>query len=167
MRERILERSQLVSASPETAFAFFADPRNLAAITPPWLRFRILEAPEQLQRGSLLRYRLRIFGIPIRWRTEITEWDPPRGFVDTQLRGPYRVWVHEHRLEPHERGTLVNDRVRYAVPLGRLGRIAERVFVRRWLGAIFDFRAERMAEFLTPETPARTLHGLARDERRR
>ncbi len=151
MAEHLLERSQVVPSPLEDTYDFFANPRNLETITPGWLHFRIVEAPERLERGSLLRYRLRLFGIPIGWRTEITEWNPPRGFTDTQLRGPYRVWVHEHRLESAGTGTLVCDRIRYGVPLGPLGRVLNRLFVRRWLARIFDFRARRMAELLTRE----------------
>ncbi|MDQ3778004.1 MAG: SRPBCC family protein [Actinomycetota bacterium] len=157
MADQILERSQLVPTSPDVTFAFFADPWNLEAITPPWLRFQIVEAPERLTRGSLLRYRLSLFGIPVRWRTEITDWDPPHGFVDEQLRGPYRIWIHEHRLEPNAGGTVVHDRVRYRIPLGPLGRLAGRLFVRRWLDDIFDFRAARIAERLTRDAPTPTL----------
>lgn len=149
MAEHLLERSQLVPTPLEQTFDFFADPRNLEAITPPWLRFRILDAPDRLRRGSLLRYSLRLFRIPIRWTTEITAWDPPHGFTDTQLRGPYRLWVHEHRLEDVGTGTRVTDRVRYRVPLGPAGRAANRLLVRAWLDEIFDYRARRLAERLT------------------
>lgn len=149
MAEHLLERSQLVPTPLEQTFDFFADPRNLEAITPPWLRFRILDAPDRLRRGSLLRYSLRLFRVPIRWTTEITAWDPPHGFTDTQLRGPYRLWVHEHRLEDVGTGTRVTDRVRYRVPLGPAGRAANRLLVRAWLDEIFDYRARRLAERLT------------------
>ena len=149
MAEHLLERSQLVPTPLEQTFDFFADPRNLEAITPPWLHFRILDAPDRLRRGSLLRYSLRLFRVPIRWTTEITAWDPPHGFTDTQLRGPYRLWVHEHRLEDVGTGTRVTDRVRYRVPLGPAGRAANRLLVRAWLDEIFDYRARRLAERLT------------------
>ena len=82
MREYVLERTQVVPVPVAHAFAFFSDPRNLERITPPWLRFRIVEAPAQLAVGARLRYRLSLFGVPIRWRTEIVAWNPPRGFVD-------------------------------------------------------------------------------------
>lgn len=87
----VLERRQVVPFELESAFAFFAEARNLERITPPWLRFEILDAPERLERGAILRYRLRLYGVPVRWRTEIVEWTPPRGFVDVQRRGPYRT----------------------------------------------------------------------------
>ena len=90
--DRVLERRQVVPVDVDRAFAFFADAWNLEAITPPWLRFRIVEAPRTLEAKSLLVYRLRLFGVPISWRTEIVEWWPPFGFTDVQLAGPYRRW---------------------------------------------------------------------------
>ena len=140
--EYALERRQTVNAPPEEAFAFFADPRNLEAITPPWLRFRIVEAPERLERGARLRYRLSLFGLPIRWRTEIVEWTPPRGFVDRQRRGPFLLWEHAHRLRAVDGGTEIYDHVRYRLFLGPLGDVIRRVLVRGWVEGIFDYRAE-------------------------
>ncbi len=149
MRELTLERTQVVPRPLEETFAFFADARNLEAITPPWLGFRIVEAPRQLERGSLLHYRLRLFGIPIAWRTEISEWRPPRSFTDRQLAGPYPLWEHTHRLNTVRGGTEVHDHVRYRVPGGPLAPLVARV-VRRWLDEIFDYRARRLAELLRP-----------------
>lgn len=143
-----LRRTQVVAAPLDEAFAFFADPHNLEAITPPWLRFRIVEAPRQLERGSLIRYRLRLFGIPIGWRTEIKAWEPPHGFRDVQLRGPFLLWEHRHRLRPVAGGTEIADEVHYRLFFGPLGELVRRVIVRRWLDAIFDFRARAMAELL-------------------
>ena len=146
---RVLEREQVVAASLEEAFAFFGDPRNLERITPPWLHFRILDAPRELTAGSLLHYRLRLFGIPIGWRTRIAAWEPPHRFVDVQLRGPYRLWEHTHELEPVAGGTLIRDRVRYRIPLQALARRP----VERWLRAIFDYRAAAMQDALTQGNP--------------
>ncbi len=146
--ERVLERCQVVPVDLEDAFAFFADPWNLEAITPPWLRFRILEAPRTLERGSLLEYRLRLFGVPIRWRTEIVEWRPPYGFTDVQLSGPYRRWEHTHRLAPVDGGTEISDHVVYRLPLEPLSGLLAPVTVRPWLAEIFDFRARRMTACL-------------------
>ena len=143
-----LERTQVVRRDLEDTFAFFADPWNLEAITPPWLRFRITEAEAPLHEGVLLAYRLRLFGLPIRWRTEIAGWEPPHAFVDRQLSGPYALWEHTHTFTPVEQGTEVRDVVRYRIPLGALGALAQRVFVRRWLDAIFDYRATRLRELL-------------------
>lgn len=140
-RDESLVRTQRVAAPPDDAFAFFGDPQNLEAITPPWLRFRILEAPPRLGQGSVLRYRLSIDGLPIRWRTVIVQWSPPRTFVDEQASGPYRLWVHAHRFVPVAGGTEIHDHVRYRTP-------ALRAAVRRRLEAIFDYRADRMRELL-------------------
>jgi ligand-binding SRPBCC domain-containing protein len=137
----VLERSQVVAVDVEEAFAFFADASNLEAIMPPWLRFRILEAPRTLGRGSLLVYRLRLFGVPIRWRTEIVEWRPPFGFTDVQLAGPYRRWEHTHRLGPVDDGTEIYDHVVYRLPYEPMTGLLAPVTVRPWLAAIFDYRA--------------------------
>jgi ligand-binding SRPBCC domain-containing protein len=142
--EEHLERSQIVPCTLEETFAFFADPSNLEAITPPWLRFRIVEAPDRLERGATLRYRLRLFGWPIRWRTVIGEWRPPRTFTDVQVAGPYPLWEHTHRLTPLGDATEVYDHVRYRVPVPLLSA----PIVRVWLDRIFDYRAERLAELL-------------------
>jgi ligand-binding SRPBCC domain-containing protein len=139
----VLERSQVVPVDVEKAFSFFADAWNLEAITPPWLRFRILEAPRTLERGSLLDYRLRLFGLPIRWRTEIVEWRPPFLFTDVQLAGPYRRWEHTHRLRRVDGGTEIYDHVVYRLPYEPLAALLAPVTVRSWLTAIFDYRARQ------------------------
>ncbi len=149
MAEYTLVRTQTVAAGIEEAWAFYADPRNLEAITPPWLRFRIDEAPASLGEGSLLRYRLRLFGLPVRWLTRIASWQPPRSFVDLQLEGPYRLWEHTHRLVSVAGGTEIHDHVRYRLPGGPLAPLADLV-VRRLLASIFDLRARRTAELLSP-----------------
>lgn len=143
MRTWALERTQQVPVELERAFEFFADPQNLAEITPPWLHFRILEAPERARRGALIRYRLRIKGVPVRWLTEITEWRPPHTFTDVQLSGPYRLWEHTHRLTAVASGTEIYDHVRYRVPGGA---VVDRVLVRPLLVEIFDYRRDRIAE---------------------
>ena len=128
----------------DEAFAFFADPWNLEAITPPWLGFRILEAPPTLERGSLLGYRLRLFGLPFRWRTEIVAWRPPFGFTDVQLAGPYRRWEHSHRLSRVDGGTEIHDRVVYRLPYEPLAGLLAPLTVRPWLTMIFDYRARQI-----------------------
>lgn len=146
--DRILERSQVVPVDLRDAFAFFADARNLEEITPRWLRFRILEAPAALREGSLLEYRLQLFGVPIRWRTQIVEWRPPFGFTDVQLAGPYRRWEHTHQLRRVAGGTEIKDRVVYRLPYEPLAGVLSPITVGPWLRAIFDYRAQRTAACL-------------------
>ena len=148
MKTFTLERTQIVGASLEEAWAFYADPGNLEAITPSWLRFRIEEAPAQLEARARLRYRLSLFGVPIRWLTEIVAWSPPRAFVDLQLSGPYPLWEHSHRLSETPAGTEIHDHVRYALPGGPFAGVVD-LIVRRWLDAIFDYRSRRTSELLS------------------
>jgi len=129
---------------PEELFLFFADAANLDAITPPWLHFHIVTPrPIAMREGALIDYRLRVRGLPLRWRTRINVWQPPHRFVDEQLRGPYRQWIHEHTFEPRDGGALARDRVRYAVPLGCL---VHRWLVRPDIERIFQYRAERLRQ---------------------
>ncbi|MDQ4082623.1 MAG: SRPBCC family protein [Actinomycetota bacterium] len=144
----VLERVQALPQPVHAVFAFFSDPTNLETITPTWLRFRIVEAPERLERGSLLRYRLSLFGVPISWRTLIAAWQPPRSFTDIQLSGPYPLWEHTHRFSPLGDGTEVYDHVRYRVPGGPLAPFLQAKLVGRWLDDIFDYRRERLARLL-------------------
>ncbi|MDQ3857206.1 MAG: SRPBCC family protein [Actinomycetota bacterium] len=149
-RDFSLERTQILRRSPEEVFGFFSDPWNLEAITPPWLRFRILDAPARLEGGSRLRYRLRLFGVPLGWRTEIAHWQPPRSFADVQVAGPYPYWEHNHRFTPVTGGTEVYDHVRYRVPGGPIAERIERLLVRPRLNEIFDYRRKRLAVLLAP-----------------
>ena len=151
MRVHLLERSQRVPLAPADAFAFYTDVDNLERITPPWLRFRILEPrPQALHAGAHLEYSLVLHRFPIGWITEIDVWEPPHRFVDFQLRGPYALWEHTHTFEPVAGGTVLKDRIRYAIPYGPLGWLAHVVFVRRDLRRIFDYRRDAVAELLRP-----------------
>jgi ligand-binding SRPBCC domain-containing protein len=124
----------------EEVFSFFADAFNLQAITPPWLNFAVLTPdPIVMRAGALIDYRLRVHGLPLRWQSEITVWDPPFRFVDEQRRGPYRRWVHTHAFEEKDGGTLCRDAVQYAV-LG--GRFINWLIVRREVERIFAHRQE-------------------------
>jgi ligand-binding SRPBCC domain-containing protein len=148
-----LRREQRLPGSPDDVFAFFGDARNLEAITPPLLRFRVMDSgPDGIEMGAgtLIRYRLRVHRVPVGWLTAIREWDPPHRFVDEQLRGPYALWHHTHTFEPIEDGaaTLMRDVVRYALPFGLVGEAARRLFVARDVEAIFDYRAEAIRELL-------------------
>ncbi len=128
----------------DEVFPFFADARNLSEITPPWVQFQVLTpAPIVMQPGALIDYRIRVHGLPIRWRTEITEWGPPHRFVDVQLRGPYTLWHHTHMFEEQDGGTLCIDKVNYR-PRG--GAIINRLFVRKDVQRIFAYRRNRLLE---------------------
>ena len=138
----------------EEAFAFFSDARNLELITPPWLRFRTVEAPDELGLSARLRYRLTLYGIPISWRTEIVEWHPPRGFTDVQRRGPFLLWEHSHRLAPVDGGTEIYDHIRYRLFFGPLGGLVRQLLVRRWVEGIFDYRAANVGGLIRTEPAA-------------
>ncbi len=152
-RTYLLERHQRVGVPQKRAFGLFSDALNLEPLTPPLLHFRILNPePIEMETGALLDYRLRIRGFPIRWTTRIESWEPPARFSDIQLRGPYSLWEHTHTFEPDsDDGTVIGDVVRYALPLGPLGRLAHAAFVRNDLERIFDFRQTKLAELLAPE----------------
>ena len=150
MRVFTLKREQRLPGTPAEVFPFFADAGNLEAITPPFLRFRIVTPrPIGMAEGTLIEYRLKLRGIPVRWRTRIDAWEPGVRFVDRQLSGPYALWHHTHEFEADgENHTLMRDIVRYRLPLGPLGAAAHLLFVRRDLQAIFDYRAARVAELI-------------------
>jgi ligand-binding SRPBCC domain-containing protein len=144
MRTYLLERNQLLPRPVGEIFQFFSRPENLQQITPSWLNFRMVDTPENLQIGSLIRYRLSWHGIPIRWMTEISEWDPPHKFSDHALSGPYALWNHEHIFSAAEGGTTMQDRVTYALPLAWCGQFAHWLIVKRDVEELFDFRADAM-----------------------
>jgi ligand-binding SRPBCC domain-containing protein len=142
-------REQTIDRPPDAVFPFFASPENLAIITPPWLGFRILTPlPLEVRTGTFIDYTIRWLGIPVRWRTLITEYQPSVKFVDQQIKGPYRFWHHEHAFEAVAGGTRMTDRVTYILPFGRLGDLAHRLLVRRQLEEIFDYRAASIARIL-------------------
>ncbi|WP_205698188.1 SRPBCC family protein [Conexibacter sp. SYSU D00693] len=149
MRIHTLHREQVLDGTPAEVFPFFADARNLEAITPPLLRFRVLTPDPPMAAGTFLQYRLRVHGLPVSWDTLIQEWEPDRRFVDVQVRGPYALWHHTHEFAPEGDGrTRMRDTVRYAIGFGPLGELARRLVVRRDLDEIFDFRARRVPELL-------------------
>jgi len=136
-----LQREQWIPKPTEEVFSFFASTGNLESITPNWLHFHVISESKAIERGTKIDYKLRIHGIPVRWQSEITVWEPPFRFVDEQRRGPYRTWIHEHRFEPRDEGTLVTDIVRYAVVGGPL---IQRWLVSKDLVRIFDYRQKQL-----------------------
>ena len=146
-----IERTQLVPQAAAEAFGFFADAYNLEAITPPWLRFRILTPrPIAMGEGTLIDYRLSLHRVPCRWHTRIDAWEPGVRFVDRQLSGPFSVWEHTHTFASVPGGTIIRDRVVYRMPLGPLGEIARRVLIGRDLERIFDYRSSAIERLLGP-----------------
>jgi ligand-binding SRPBCC domain-containing protein len=126
----------------DEVFAFFADAANLEAITPPWLHFEVLNPALVIHEGVLIDYRLRLYGVPLKWQSEISRWDPPCSFVDEQRKGPYRRWVHTHTFAEERGGTRIGDAVEFDVPFGWLvGR-----FVQRDVNRIFAFREQALRQ---------------------
>ncbi|MBD3233273.1 MAG: CDP-paratose 2-epimerase [candidate division Zixibacteria bacterium] len=138
-----LKREQLVDKPAEDLFTFFSKAENLSKITPSGMGFQMLTPlPVEMKEGTVLDYVVHIAGFPVRWTTLITHCKPPNKFVDIQLKGPYSYWHHTHSFISTDGGTLVIDEVRYAIPLGIMGRIVHGLFVKRQLKKIFDYRSE-------------------------
>lgn len=136
-----LERVQVVPAPRDKVFAFFSLAQNLELLTPDFLKFRIVTPPPiEMRQGTLIEYRISLGGIPMKWLTEIQEWQPNERFVDTQLRGPYRHWHHSHEFRDAKGGTEMRDTVDYELPFGPLGRLAHVLTVQRLLKKLFDYR---------------------------
>ncbi|MBP9733628.1 MAG: SRPBCC family protein [Candidatus Omnitrophica bacterium] len=152
-KEYLFRAEQTVNRPLAEVFDFFSRPENLAKITPPRLGFVILTpTPIQMKPGAVIEYHIRVFGVPLRWVTLITEYEPPYRFVDLQKKGPYRLWHHTHvfkALGPDR--TLLTDEVRYALPLGILGELARLLFVRRDVESIFDYRRQVIARLFGPK----------------
>jgi hypothetical protein len=145
-----LERRQFLPHPLDEVFAFFAQARNLERITPSWLRFSVLTAePIEMATGTLIDYRLTLHGIPLGWTSQIEVWEPGRQFVDRALRGPFALWHHRHRFQAADGGTVVDDEVHYAIPLGALGELAHPVFVARDVDRIFAHRHRAVERLLT------------------
>ncbi len=148
MRTFTLESVQWLPRPVGEVSPFFADAGNLERITPPWLHFSILTPrPIEMRVGARIDYRLRVRGIPLRWQSEITVWEPPWRFADVQRRGPYRLWVHEHTFRECDGGTEVGDHVTYAVPGGWL---VERLLVGPDVRRIFAYRRRVLDELFPP-----------------
>ncbi len=152
MRVFYLDASTIVPRALDETFAFFADAGNLQALTPPWLHFQILTPlPIAMASGTIIDYRIRLHGIPITWKTRITEWNPPHSFIDEQIKGPYTLWRHRHTFGPDPAGsggTLVRDHVEYAIPGWLLSPLIERWIVRPDLDRIFGYRQAAMMSLL-------------------
>lgn len=145
--ERIFESEQFIARPKSEVFAFFSSERNLEMLTPPWLNFHVhKKSTPTIQQGTLIDYTLKIYGIPLKWRTLIEIWEPNERFVDVQLIGPYKKWHHTHTFREVKGGTMMYDRVIYQVPVGRLGDILAGWKVRSDVHGIFDFRTSKINE---------------------
>jgi hypothetical protein len=159
VRVHRLEREQRIEQPLDEVFEFFAAARNLERLTPPWLSFEVLTPePIEMRVGTLIDYRLRVHGIPLRWQSRIEEWEPGQSFIDRQIRGPYGLWHHRHTFAADGSATIVRDTVDYGLPLGALGDVAHPLFVRRDLERIFAYRRQAVIEALA-DSPATTVAG--------
>jgi ligand-binding SRPBCC domain-containing protein len=147
MKRHRLQRRQEVARPIDEVFDFFRDPFNLEAITPPWLRFRILSASDRpIRLGTRIQYRLRIHGFPFAWESRITEYRPGALFADEQVTGPYKRWYHRHLFTPSATGVVIDDLIDYEMPFGPLGELVHLIAVRGELARIFAHRARSIAE---------------------
>jgi NADH dehydrogenase len=149
MSRHVLTATQIIPRPIDEVFPFFARPANLSRLTPPGMGFEFLTTDHDMRTGLEIDYRLRpLLGVPVAWRTRIDAFDPPHGFTDIQLRGPYRHWRHEHRFEPVPDGTRMIDEVEYEVPFGPIGDLVDRLVIRSELRRIFGYRAAAVATAL-------------------
>ena len=147
-------RRQIVAATVQQAWDFFSDPRNLSRITPPDLDFQMLyySGPARMYAGQIIRYKIEVLpGVRVHWVTEITHVNEPHHFIDVQRYGPYSFWHHQHSFREAPGGVEMVDEVNYAIPFGFFGRIANRLFVKRRLKAIFDYRETVIDQLFTGE----------------
>ena len=152
MAYHILTKETLITQNINTVFDFFSKAENLNRITPPELGFNILTSlPLEMKKGTVIEYRIKLNGIPFNWKSEITKWEPPYCFEDTQIKGPYKIWIHEHRFKEAGENTLMTDTVKYLSPGGFLEFIPHNLIVRKKVEAIFEYREKVLTEFFKSE----------------
>jgi ligand-binding SRPBCC domain-containing protein len=147
-----LDRKQLIPTSIERVWAYFATPHNLNEMTPPDMNFEFLhDGDEPMYAGQLISYKVAILpGVRVRWLTQITHVEKGTRFIDEQLEGPYRLWIHEHRFEPVPDGVAMFDHVTYGLPFGPLGELVHALYVRQRLKQIFDYRFDKVKTLFSP-----------------
>lgn len=140
---------QFINIKIDYVFSFFSKAENLQKITPPRLGFNILTPfPIEMRRGSIIDYYIKILFMPVRWRTIITNYEPPYQFIDQQLNGPYSFWHHTHTFNEVDGGTLIKDHVKYIVPFGFLGRLINNIWIKKDLKNIFDYRKDKIKQLI-------------------
>lgn len=150
MAEHIFQSKQVINTSRDRLFDFFADARNLETLTPPELNFKITTPePIEIQKGTIIDYQLKLRGFPIKWKTEITQWNPPFDFIDLALRSPYKQWIHLHTFTEGENGeTIMEDLVRYRLPFEPFGDLAH-FYVKSELNYIFEYRRKTVEKLFS------------------
>lgn len=137
------QSEQFLAQPLERVFDFFKKPENLDSVTPKNLGFKILTpSPILMKKGAEIDYTIQLYGFPMRWKTVITDYDPPHSFTDSQVKGPYKSWVHTHRFASQGAGTRMSDDLKYEIPLGPLGCLAHFLFVKREVEKIFEYRKQ-------------------------
>ena len=160
-RDQVFEQKTLVKAPIEKVFEFFSEAKNLEMITPPWLNFKIIDqSTPNIQAGTILTYKLKIHGIPIRWKTLIESWTPNLHFVDTQIKGPYKKWHHTHRFTSTPEGTIVEDTVLFRVHFGLFGQLLTGNWVRKDVKKIFLFREKMIESIFSPKNKPQQGPGI-------
>lgn len=154
MHYNYLKKKQILKVGIEEAWEFFSNPENLSTITPPEMKFSIKSEPAtNIYPGQIITYTVSpLLGIPIKWMTEITNVNAPYQFIDNQRIGPYDVWHHQHFFKEVPEGTLMTDLVYYSISPWHLGGIADKLFVRKQLNKIFDFRYQKIEELFNSKT---------------
>lgn len=155
--DRLFQSSQWVSQQRHEMFPFFSDTRNLETLTPAFLHFHVLKtSTQQIQSGTEIDYKLKIHGLPVKWRSRICDWNPEDSFRDIQLKGPYHTWDHTHRFEDLSEGTLLTDQVVYRLPLAGLGGNLMLPWVTQDIERIFSYRRQKTQELF--KTSAASWH---------
>lgn len=150
MKYHILKKETVLNESVDKVFDFFSKAENLNIITPSELGFKIItQLPVLMKKGSIIDYKIKLNGFPFKWKTEITKWEPPFCFEDTQIKGPYKMWVHEHKFQDLNGKTIMNDTVKYLSPGGFLEFIPHNLIVKKKVESIFNYR-ERIFSDLFP-----------------
>ena len=161
LKHYVLRCEMEAPVAVEQVFRVFEDPYNLARITPPWLSFRVMNRERvAMRRGAEINYTIRWLGLPIRWKTLISDYRPPLVFVDTQEKGPYVWWHHTHAFVPVEGGTRVTDEVRYILPLGAMGQAAHALMVGRQLKQIFEYRQKTLPALIGGDLARYRMSGV-------